>query len=186
MSSTAGPEDRPSRRAARGEGADGVDATRMDGGRVEDRLEGRRSYADAPQTSRTDDTGTDYDGDTRAYPVAPATGHVVAADPNAATRETVVAREKEQFGGIKIGSAFFGWLAATGTAVLLTALVAAAGTAVGLGLAVSSLGVTVGPLVFGQLVTAAGSYRGPWLGLALSMLGALGVLALVREPRRGF
>jgi membrane protease YdiL (CAAX protease family) len=50
----------------------------------------------------------------------------------APTRETVVAREKEQFGGIKIGSAFFGWLAATGTAVLLTALLAAAGTAVGL------------------------------------------------------
>lgn len=48
------------------------------------------------------------------------------------TRETVVAREKEQFGGIKVGSAFFGWLTATGTAVLLTALVAAAGTAVGL------------------------------------------------------
>jgi hypothetical protein len=48
------------------------------------------------------------------------------------TRETVVAREKEQFGGIKVGSAFFGWLAATGMAVLLTALVAAAGTAVGL------------------------------------------------------
>ena len=43
-----------------------------------------------------------------------------------------MAREKEQFGGIKIGSAFFGWLAATGMAVLLTALVAAAGTAVGL------------------------------------------------------
>jgi hypothetical protein len=50
----------------------------------------------------------------------------------APTRQTVVAREKEQFGGIKIGSAFFGWLAATGMAVLLTALVAAAGTAVGL------------------------------------------------------
>ncbi len=48
------------------------------------------------------------------------------------TRQTVVAREKEQFGGIKVGSAFFGWLAATGTAVLLTALVAAGGTAVGL------------------------------------------------------
>ncbi|WP_240675610.1 hypothetical protein [Cellulomonas endophytica] len=44
-------------------------------------------------------------------------------------RQSVVAREKEQFGGVKIGSAFFGWLTATGTAVLLTALVAGAGTA---------------------------------------------------------
>ena len=41
-----------------------------------------------------------------------------------------VAAEQEEYGGIKIGSAFFGWLTATGTAVLLTALVAAAGTAV--------------------------------------------------------
>lgn len=46
-------------------------------------------------------------------------------------RHSVVAREKEQFGGIKIGSAFFGWLTASGTAILLTALVAAAGAAVG-------------------------------------------------------
>ena len=45
-------------------------------------------------------------------------------------RHSIVAAEKEQYGGIKIGSAFFGWLTATGTAVLLTALVAAAGTAV--------------------------------------------------------
>jgi len=45
--------------------------------------------------------------------------------------KTIVAAQKEQFGGIKTGSAFFGWLAATGTAVLLTALVAAAGAAVG-------------------------------------------------------
>src|SRR5215218_10541855 len=46
-------------------------------------------------------------------------------------RRSVVARQKEAFGGVKVGSAFFGWLTATGTAVLLTALVAAAGTAVG-------------------------------------------------------
>lgn len=46
-------------------------------------------------------------------------------------RKAVVDREKEEFGGIKIGSAFFGWLTATGTAVLLTALLVAAGTAVG-------------------------------------------------------
>jgi hypothetical protein len=43
----------------------------------------------------------------------------------------VVALQQEQFGGIKPGSAFFGWLTATGTAVLLTALVAAAGVALG-------------------------------------------------------
>ena len=41
-----------------------------------------------------------------------------------------VAAEKEMYGGVKIGSAFFGWLTATGIAVLLTALVAAAGTAI--------------------------------------------------------
>lgn len=47
-------------------------------------------------------------------------------------RHTVVNREKQRYGGIKWGSAFFGWLAATGTAVILTALLAGAGTAVGL------------------------------------------------------
>lgn len=44
----------------------------------------------------------------------------------------MIAREREEFGGIKLGSAFFGWLAAVGTAVLLTALVAGTGTALGL------------------------------------------------------
>ena len=45
-------------------------------------------------------------------------------------RKEVVGREREEHGGVKIGSAFFGWLTATGMAVLLTALAAAAGTAV--------------------------------------------------------
>jgi hypothetical protein len=44
----------------------------------------------------------------------------------------VIAREKEEYGGIKWGSAFFGWLTAVGTAVLLTAFVAGTGTALGL------------------------------------------------------
>lgn len=48
-------------------------------------------------------------------------------------REDVVAREKSEFGGMQFGTAFFGWLTATGAAVLLTALVAGAGAAVGLG-----------------------------------------------------
>jgi hypothetical protein len=58
------------------------------------------------------------------------------ADPDHAhgtpgDRQVVLGREKERYGGIKWGSAFFGWLTATGTAVLLTALLAAAGAAVG-------------------------------------------------------
>jgi hypothetical protein len=56
-----------------------------------------------------------------------------AAAGGPTTRESVVQREKESFGGIKFGSAFFGWLTATGTAVLLTAALASTGTAVGLG-----------------------------------------------------
>ena len=49
-----------------------------------------------------------------------------------ASRDDVVGRQKEEHGGIKFGSAFFGWLTATGMAVLLTALAAAAGAVFGL------------------------------------------------------
>lgn len=55
-----------------------------------------------------------------------------AAHAAAPDRQAVVDREREEHGGIKIGSCFFGWLTATGMAVVLTALAAAAGTAVGL------------------------------------------------------
>jgi hypothetical protein len=46
-------------------------------------------------------------------------------------RNSVVAREKDQYGGTKWGAAFFGWLTATGTAVILTGLLVATGAAVG-------------------------------------------------------
>ncbi|HEU4807801.1 MAG TPA: hypothetical protein VFT01_06025 [Homoserinimonas sp.] len=58
----------------------------------------------------------------------------VPVEPTSSLREEVAEREQQRFGGVKIGSAFFGWLAAMGMAVLLTALAAAAGTAIGLGL----------------------------------------------------
>lgn len=61
-----------------------------------------------------------------------ATSHT-AADSPGMTRREVVGLQKERFGGMKFGAAFFGWLTASGTAVLLTALLAAAGTAIGLG-----------------------------------------------------
>ncbi|MET1154832.1 hypothetical protein [Arthrobacter sp.] len=55
---------------------------------------------------------------------------ILPGDPVAtAIRETVVAREEERFGGIKVGSAFFGWLVSTAMTVLLVALVAAAASA---------------------------------------------------------
>ncbi|MBO0896999.1 MULTISPECIES: hypothetical protein [Arthrobacter] len=52
-----------------------------------------------------------------------------ARDGGTESRERVVGREKEQFGGVKIGSAFFGWLAAAGTTVLLSAIATAFGAA---------------------------------------------------------
>ena len=70
------------------------------------------------------DHGARHTRDTAAD-VSPETGQTI--------RQEVVGREKEEFGGFKFGSAFFGWLTATGTAVLLTALVGGAGAALGLG-----------------------------------------------------
>jgi amino acid transporter len=63
-------------------------------------------------------------------PVQPATDTDV--DRTGLSRREVVAREKERFGGMKFGASFFGWLTATGMAVLLTALLAAAGAGLGL------------------------------------------------------
>jgi hypothetical protein len=67
---------------------------------------------------------------TRRNPVHDEHSDVTATTPRAERRE-VVGRQKDQFGGMKFGSAFFGWLTATGTAVILTALLAAIAAAVG-------------------------------------------------------
>lgn len=76
----------------------------------------------------------------------------------------VVEAQKRQFGGIKVGSAFFGWLTATGTAVLLTALLAAAGTAVGL--------ATDTPA--GQVTSGAAASPG-----TISVVGGIAVLVIL-------
>ena len=44
----------------------------------------------------------------------------------------VVDRQREEYGGINWGAAFFGWLVAIGVAALLTAILSAAGAAIGL------------------------------------------------------
>jgi hypothetical protein len=46
-------------------------------------------------------------------------------------RRDLTQAQREQFGGMKFGATFFGWLTATGTVVLLTALLTAAGVGIG-------------------------------------------------------
>jgi hypothetical protein len=63
------------------------------------------------------------------------TEHTAAASARRPDREQmrdVRARQREEFGGINWGAAFFGWLVAIGVGALLVGLLAAAGTAVGL------------------------------------------------------
>jgi hypothetical protein len=59
------------------------------------------------------------------------TAATVAEAGGPTTREAVVAKEKQEFGGFAFGSAFFGWLTATGTLVILAAIVATLGSALG-------------------------------------------------------
>lgn len=80
---------------------------------------------DGNETTRTDRTDVDRtQSDTGA--------HAASAAETPISRKEVVARQKERFGGMKFGACFFGWLTATGMAVLLTALLAAAGAGLGL------------------------------------------------------
>lgn len=55
------------------------------------------------------------------------------ADSQSTDSDAVRAREKEAFGGVKVGAAFFGWLTAVGATVILVALVAAVASALDLG-----------------------------------------------------
>lgn len=65
------------------------------------------------------------------YSEEPRTGRASAAEFGL-DRDTVLHRGKERFGGVKAGSAFFGWLTPTAVLLtaLLTALLSAGGTAV--------------------------------------------------------
>lgn len=106
-----------------------------------------------PETSGGASTPERYGADHRIDPRTDSRVH----------RDEVVAHQRERFGGVKIGSAFFGWLAATGMTVILTALLAGAGTAVGVATGTDidtatadpgTVGV-VGAIVLGVVVFAA-------------------------------
>jgi len=78
------------------------------------------SYDNAP---RADRDRTVHDADTvAAAPVTPAD----------LPHGDALVQEKRRFGGVKFGSAFFGWLAAFGAVVLLSAVVGAVGAAIGI------------------------------------------------------
>src|SRR5215207_7233875 len=94
-------------------------------------------------------------------------------------------RQREEFGGLHWGSAFFGWLVAVGIATLLTALLSAAGAAVGLTETsagdADTLGIVSGVLLLVILLVAyyAGGYvagrmsrfAGPRQGLGVWIIG---------------
>jgi hypothetical protein len=66
------------------------------------------------------------------------TSGAVRADPPRAqesalsNRSVEAERQRERFGGLNWGAAFFGWLVAVGIAAILTAFITAAGAAIGL------------------------------------------------------
>jgi hypothetical protein len=106
-----------------------------------DRFKNRSTTADGDRegTAATADTGRTAVAD---RPNGRTAGDVPPADRTAArpaapratadTMRRVRARQREEYGGINWGAAFFGWLVAVGVAVLLTGILAAAGAAIGL------------------------------------------------------
>ena len=71
------------------------------------------------------------------------TDHTVVNDTTATPDRTdVVGRQRELFGGMKFGSCFFGWLTASGTAVLLAAVATGIGAALGLSRNVGAVGTS--------------------------------------------
>jgi hypothetical protein len=73
----------------------------------------------------------------------------------------VRARQREEFGGVNWGAAFFGWLVAVGLGALLVGLLAAAGAAVGLTEAPAS--------------STVGNAREIGMGGAIALLAALAI-----------
>ena len=95
---------------------------------------GRTAVAERPGATRTRDeataaTASGTDTRERATTGAPTRRERV---PTREHMHAARARQREEFGGINWGAAFFGWLVAVGLGSLLVGILAAAGAAVGL------------------------------------------------------
>jgi hypothetical protein len=128
----------------------------------------------------------------------PATVRTDGASATRGAARDAVAAQRDRFGGIKWGAAFFGWLSANGLAVLLIALLSAAGLALGLARGVNTadeaadqaseigIGGGIAILVVLFLAYLAGGYvagrmarfDGARQGLATWLIGLLVVLVL--------
>jgi hypothetical protein len=134
------------------------------------------------------------DADTERADGAEENPRVDDTDPGTRMR-TSVRRQREEFGGLNWGSAFFGWLVAVGIATLLTALLSAAGAAVGLTKAATdtadnagTVGIVGGVLLLVILLVAyyAGGYvagrmsrfTGPRQGLGVWIIGLVVTVVL--------
>src|SRR4051794_21203034 len=101
---------------------------------------GRTAVADAPPATGRE-PGTTRRGEEFGWEDGPErTGTTRAADaPTSATAPTITrermrdvrARQRDEYGGINWGAAFFGWLVAVGPGVILLGLIARAGAAGG-------------------------------------------------------
>src|SRR4051812_49513700 len=118
-------------------------AAQRTGDRAEDRADEARTRADEhaddararaadEHTDQQTDQHTDGDADRPTVASSGASSYRGDAAALGLDRNSVLQRERERYGGVKVGAAFFGWLTATGTGVLLTALLTGAGAAVGL------------------------------------------------------
>ncbi len=136
-----GIDDRREPGMGRDRDGDGIDDRREVGvDRDHDGIDDRREAGVDRDGDGIDDhraLGLDRDGDGIDDRREVAADDDMRARPHAADlaaeRHEVAAREREAFGGVKIGASFFGWLTAFGMATLLTALLAATGAALGLG-----------------------------------------------------
>jgi hypothetical protein len=93
---------------------------------------GRTAVAERPATRQPDDTSA-RSRELRADRDAPAGTRTAGAAPLTSEHmREVRARQRDEFGGINWGAAFFGWLVAVGLGAILVGLAAGAGAAVGL------------------------------------------------------
>jgi hypothetical protein len=82
------------------------------------------SAVNPPRNDRDREPATGVGPRTTSSPAA-------ASSATGAGNRELVRQQKERFGGMKFGACFFGWLTATGTAVILTGLLAAVGLGIG-------------------------------------------------------